>query len=509
MNYQKKLFRLLADLSASPVSQDSAVMHIADNTGIKPRVLRAQIKAVKQQAALASAADAPDIEAVTTGIHFDGTYYYRKEHDGIFGKLGREDVQLEFRQRGLSSKKVNGAEVAPTEQALHHVQTNARVVYAAPLCGRKAGCHIENGQAILATDSPRIVEAAPGNAASLVTFFANLLGQAAGDVHAEEQIRTFYAWLQRARRALTSPDQHLPGQMLALVGEADCGKTLAQSLITLMLGGRQADPSLWLTGASPFNGGIWGAEHWAASDSNIEDTLAARKMLRDRVKEATANESLGCHRKHREEITLRPIARLTLSANDDADSTFVLPFLDDSIKDKVIYLKCYKPPVPFPTETDVGAKAFFKSLTDAIPVFLHLVENFEVPVAMRKGRFGVKEFHHPALVELLVGANADSDLADILVKYFEPVAGTTTPVEIVGTAVQIYGLIVNSAGGENTLHRVCASPTKLGQALGRLSHADGWRQRITSEELRIGANRVRQTKWTILHDTGTAPTAAG
>lgn len=500
MSYRKKLFTFLDQLNGSPLAQDAAVTRVASCLGTKPRLIKAEVKATKHAAAQDH--DGPDIETATDDLFFDGTSYWRREVDHNYGKLGREDVMLELRRRGFSPKKTPGSEISRVEEAVHHVQTNARVVYAAPLCGRSAGRHIENGAAILATDSPRIIEAIAGNAEPLETFFGNLLGRSSHDLSAVVQYQTFLAWLQRARRALRAVEQHLPGHMLALVGAADCGKTLAQTLTTKMLGGRQADPSLWLTGKSPFNDGIWGAEHWAASDSNIEDNLAARKMLRDRIKEATANESLGCHRKHRGEITLRPIARLTLSANDDTDSTFVLPVLDDSIKDKLIYLKCFKSAVPFPTDTDTGAKAFFKSLTDAIPAFLHLVETFDVPAELRKGRFGVREFHHPDIVNLLVGANADSDLSDILTDWLDHGGPNGEGQDYVGTAALLDGLLNGSVYGE-TYRRVCSTATKLGQALGRLSRADGWRSRVIGLPIRVGGNHQKQMQWTIRRPAGT------
>ncbi len=269
-----------------------------------------------------------------------------------------------------------------------------------------------------------------------------------------------------------------------------------------MLGGRQADPSLWLTGEK-FNDGIWGAEHWAASDSNIEDTVKARKMLRDRVKEATANESLSCHRKHRGEITLRPIARITLSANDDADSSFVLPTLDDSIRDKVIYFKCHRPAVPFPSNTEEERAAFWKELSDAIPGFLDLVERFNPPAEMRKGRFGVREFHHPQLVDLLVGANPDSDLGDFITWWLDERGA-----DFAGTSGELYTSLLNS-GNEEVFRRMCSRPELLGKALGRLKHADGWRGRVTAQTIRTGPNRKPTNRWTIRREPPAAPDPAG
>jgi hypothetical protein len=492
---RKKLFNLVADVSGSPIDEAELITHLAGVLNLTASVIKRQGKAARAAKLAAEAAEQPDVEEATRDLVFDGASYWRRERDGNYGKLGREDMLLELRKLGFTGRKVCGSDVSAAEEALHYIQTNNRAVYAAPFCGRPAGRHVENGLSILATDSPRIVAAERGIAGPLMDFFADLFGRAAGaggDAEWQVQLLTFFAWLRRARAALRHADQHLPGQLLALVGPPDCGKSLAQSLITRMLGGRDADPSLWLTGKSDFNDGIWGAEHWAASDSNIEDTLAARKMLRDRIKEATANPSLSCHRKNRGEITLRPIARLTLSANDDADSSFVLPTLDPSTRDKVIYFKCHRPPVPFPTETEEGSREFFQGLTDSLPGFLHVVESFNVPEDRRKGRFGVVEFHHPDLVNLLVGANPDSDLADIISWWLDQRGEDFT-----GTAAELYGHLLNSSEGE-AFRRGCQTLTKMGQVLGRLSRADGWTGRITDDpNHRVGPNRRKQRIWTI------------
>lgn len=495
MKYRTKCFNFLADLvAASPMAADNVLEHVAGVMGCKLATLKAEIKTIQKKRA-AKDADGPDPEEVCHDLFFDGSHYWRREQSGNFCCIGREDMGIELRRKGLSSKKSPGADLSPVEHALYHIQTHARVDYTAPFCGRMPGRYVENGLSILATTAPTHLAAKAGNAGPARDFFAGLFGREAGDPHWAEQMRRFMAWLQRARSALRNPHQHLPGQLLAFVGPADCGKTLAQSLITEMLGGRGADPSSWLTGASQFNDTIWGAEHWAASDSNIADTAAARKTLRDRVKEATANESLSCHRKYLGEITLRPIARLTFSANDDADSTFVLPPLDESIRDKVIYLKCHPPGTPFPTDTEEARDGFRKGLSAALPAFLYEVENYEMPADMRKGRFGVGEWHHPAIVELLAGTNRDADLAGYLTEWL---AGRKS--DFTGPAVKLYEALdaFHGAGGMSYgFSRLCRDATLLGQALARLSRVEGWKGRITGETVRLGPNKQKQTHWTV------------
>lgn len=384
------------------------------------------------------------------------------------------------------------SELSQVDAALHAIQKENRVTYAAPFCGRPAGHHLENGIAVLATSSPQIISPGFGDLTPLEDFFRDLLGRGQ-DPLADTQFEVFVGWLQRWRRALQNPSQHLPGQALFLIGPKDCGKTFAQTLLTHLSGGRSADPSLWLFGRSDFNGELWGAEHLEMSDANVEDSYSARRALRDSVKRVAANPNHNCHRKHRDVVTLRAIWRLTVSANPDVDSSTIIPPLDDSSRDKVLYLKCYLPAKPFPTSTEAGAEAFLRSLKEAAPAFLTAVEGFELPEALRGSRFGVKEFQHPDIAEELAGVHPDADAADLIDAWL---AGHSEE-ETSGTAAELFGRIEAGHHPSVVWTRAVRSATALGQLLRRLSHVPVWSERIGEETIRVGENRVQRTVWTL------------
>jgi hypothetical protein len=419
-------------------------------------------------------------------IYFDGLSYWRLERDGRFGRLGRTDVQLHLKMQGHSSRTPKGVEISAMDRALFEIQRANRFTYAAPFCGRPVGLYHENGNAVLATDSPTVIAPGEGDLGPLEDFFRNLLGQGQ-DEHADTQFNVFVGWLQRLRRALANPGQHLPGQALFLIGPASCGKTLAQTLITRLAGGRAADPSGWIFKNADFNDGLWGAEVLNLSDANVEDVSGARRKLRDRLKQLVANDIAPCHRKHRGEISLRPIWRVVVSANPDADSATVIPALDESVADKVIYLKCYLPPVPFPTDTEEGAANFFNGLIAAAPPFLSATEGFDVPAELRGVRFGVREFHHPAIVDMLAGVHPDAELADLIEEWLP----TCNGISFSGSAVSLFEEL--DTFHVSTFVKTCRSPLVLSQALRRLSHVKAWSERVTSA--RVGLNKT--TVWTI------------
>ena len=391
---------------------------------------------------------------------------------------------------GLADK---GTPVSEVETELYNIQRNHRINYAGPLCGRNAGLHEENGHLLLVTCAPAFINPADGNAPLLIDFFHNLFGRSAGDPLFSKQFLIFCLWIKHARNALKNPAVHLPGQLLAMIGPADCGKSLGQDLITMMLGGRSADPSLWLQGRSPFNGEMWGAEHLVLSDTNLEDTPKAKKELRDRLKELVANSQYSCHRKFRDELTLRPIWRISMSVNDDPDSIPVLPTLDASMRDKIIYLRVYSPPVPFSTETPEARDAFFKKLVAAIPAFVGMIDRLECPPELVSGRFGVRDFHHPEIVKLLDSQNPDTEVSEILEKW---IAGwPASENEKILSAGELYSILDSFY---KMLSKVSTCPKHLGHQLKRLSSRPEWAGRLFYISRRIGVNHSEQYAWQIL-----------
>jgi len=283
--------------------------------------------------------------------------------------------------------------------------------------------------------------------------------------------------------------------MLGLVGPKDVGKTLGQDIISRCLGGRSADPSLWLQGRSTFNGEMWCAEHLILSDANLEDDPRHRQLFRDKLKEIVANSTYPLHRKGKDVIIARPVWRITLSANDDPDSGFILPALDDNNGDKIIYLKVYPPPVPFPTGSEFEYPAFYRKLVDAVPAFVKFIDGAECPEELRKGRFGIREFHHPDILDLINAHNPNTEFAEHLETWIDGWIPVTTAEKSLA-AGELYMDLAGHRWG--IFKNICKSPKHLGHLMRKLSTSPGWQGRIIKETRRIGVNRSEHTAWRIL-----------
>lgn len=498
---EERVAKLAASFAGDALAAAQIEKIAHESLGVEKTVFRAAVRACieDQRRAAAEHAAAKAIEALgpdgDAPLFFDGTSYWRREADGAFGKLSREDARLHLNKLGLSK---NG-DPSPCDAALHDLQKNNRVGYAGPLCGRPPGLHLENGLRVLATRGPAWIAGTQGTCPTVFSLVLNLLGRAANDAHAETQVALFIAWLRLAREAVRHHDQHRPGQVLALVGPPDCGKSLLQSaVITPALGGRAADPGLFFIGQTNFNADLWGAEHLALGDKALDVDGSQRATLRNELKRVVAEAVYPLHPKNRDAQTFRPVWRVSISANSDPESASNLPALDAAFADKIIYLKCYAPPAPFYDAEAPGAREVFaKTLRDELPAFLNFVDALEIPAPLRKARFGVTEWHHPDILALLDEGDPLRPIAEAIDRWTStwPVGEDVRELP----TVDLFAALDESADGNLARHRISTGPKHLGHQLARLSLNDAWRERLTRSEWRVGGRSVNklQRGWRI------------
>ena len=427
-----------------------------------------------------------DHERELPPIYFDGTKYFRPLNKS-YVSICREDAFLELRAKGFSSRLTEGAELSPLEIAIHKIQTENRVHFAGPLCGRPTGIHKEGTISVLSTRGPCIIEGSPGDHTPITAFLCGLFGKG-HDPLFNDQLFTLLGWLRHFRTALKNHEQHMPGQALALVGARDCGKSLLQSLITMMSGRRQVDASLWLLGDSSFNKELWSAEHLIMGDDAMGDDGRERHGVRDRLKKLTVANIFPLHAKGRDAESFRPLWRVSISANDDDQSITVLPPLDESFSDKIIYLRCYPPQHPFHDGTEDARREFWQRLVSAIPAFIHELESVAIPDRyLGSSRFYVREFHHPGVIELISGADPVAPLGELIHDWMSD-EGLR---EVENTASGILDQLTMWAT-ESRIRQYTKSARHFGHQISRLKSLPGWDARIFKVTVRIGGRERNQ-----------------
>lgn len=310
---------------------------------------------------------------------------------------------------------------------LMKIQEVHGVDYAGPLAGYKRGLYEMLGSRVLVTTEPRLITPKPGSWDIFGKVLKNLfveneaerrarIREYGGDSDAPciDQRVYFHGWVHVGVKALFN-NKRYPGQALILAGERDCGKSLLQSIITEIFGGRAGKPYQSLTDSTNFNGDLFGAEHLVIGDEASKIDMRSRKALAAKLKGVVAEPVQRMEAKHRDALTLTPFWRLSFSLNTEPECLLVLPPVDEDIADKMMLCWCYKRPMPWQFNGPEDREAFWAALVAELPAYLHWVLNeFEIPVALRSRRFGIHHHHHPKILSVIDALSTDARLLELI-----------------------------------------------------------------------------------------------
>jgi hypothetical protein len=160
-----------------------------------------------------------------------------------------------------------------------------------------------------------------------------------------------------------------------------------------------------MTEQTNFNKDLTGAEHWQIEDPASTTDMRARRKFGNMLKDATVVRDISIHQKGKDALSLPIFRRVTLSVNDEPENLSVVPPLDGSILDKIFLFRCS------PANVGEDRKAIWAKVMAEIPVIRGwLLALPAVPKDQRDNRFGVRAWHHPALMEELSNLSAETRL---------------------------------------------------------------------------------------------------
>jgi hypothetical protein len=345
--------------------------------------------------------------------HLDAYYdpgrkcYWITNDRGEMIEVNENSLAMHLKNAGFADEAQDGL-LSPVEHRLVYIQKSRDVLYAGPLAGHRTGLQEMCGQRVLVTRAAKLIKPQPGECPTIDALLNGLLQDPEYD-----QTIFVRGWLKVAYEALVE-GQLRHGQMLALAGPKDCGKSLLQNVITEVLGGRAAKPYRYMCGATDFNGDLFGAEHLMIEDEVSFTDIRARRHFGARIKDFTVNTVQSCHAKNRQAVSLKPFWRVSISVNDEPENLLILPPLDDSLEDKIILLKAYKNPLPMETATLEGRQRLMATLLAEVPAFLHQLVNFTIPKEFKSERFGITHFHHPELLTALSDMSPEMRLLTLI-----------------------------------------------------------------------------------------------
>jgi hypothetical protein len=184
-----------------------------------------------------------------------------------------------------------------------------------------------------------------------------------------------------------------------------------------------------MSGGTPFNAELFGAEHLMIEDDVASKDHRKRVQFGTQIKQFTVNDKQSCHAKNRQAITLEPFWRLSITLNDDPESMLILPPFEDALADKIILLKAAKKPMPMPTGSDAERAAFRKQINSELPAFLSFLLQWQIPPDLRSERFGIAHYHHPELLQAIEVLDPAVRLLELIDTCFWPQIDPEAPLK--------------------------------------------------------------------------------
>ena len=341
----------------------------------------------------------------------------------------QDDAQMFFRGKVSFVAGVHDYGVSQYRQLLMFVRNHRRVEEVMPgLAGYPAGPHRVGGDLVLVKSGRTLPLAVKGEFPIIRALLDSRLSRngARGETLEIDQNVLFDLWCKVAYEAQRDCKPGMPrrGHALVLAGANNSGKSFIQEhLITPLLGGRQADPKMFLQGNDSYNSDVLGAEHLALGELAMPSSkMDARNELKERLKALVANTSHRMRCMRTEPLTVAPNWAFSQSINSNQDSLKNFPMLEKAFADKILMLKVESGPMPMPTTTEDERRAFRDAITKELPAYIYyLTEELVIPAALKvysdgadATRFGFREFQHPSLVAQLFDDTPQAQLRDMI-----------------------------------------------------------------------------------------------
>jgi hypothetical protein len=360
------------------------------------------------------------IEDLTKSIdcYSHGSKYYIRKDDRYL-ELNESSLKRQLCvKHDVKKTALPEMNYSPMDAALAHIESENVVEIAAECAGLSLGLHNVDGNKILVTREKKPPFPQEGDCEMIKSYYEKLLG--------EDQIHYLYGWLQHYVNCLNT-SKRMPGQVLAIVGPVNVGKTFFIETLKWITGQSNTDPTKYLTNSTDFNDS-WISNSLLTLDDVAVGAKARRGDITTRMKNTLYAGKVSIHRKGLAEISIPLIHRIVIACNEDSESYRIIPTIDSGFHDKLICLKAYEGAVPMPdAEVDERATAFQVQ----VPAFLNfLLHEYELPEEYKgQPRTLVKGYVHPDFEEMTIECSWAYRFGRLLVKVIHE-DGTYTPEKI-------------------------------------------------------------------------------
>ena len=348
-------------------------------------------------------------------FYYDGNKYWTDySSPGLWRALSQENVSLHLKNARCSPKIPKGSFVSEVERVIIHVQNHRYVTAAVPMLFKSETLVSYNGNDYLNISTKKAMSPAdngdPKNFPWIHDFIMNGFDGESGGIPARE---FFLGWLQRFWVTSYQGDPQ-PGQSLILAGEKNTGKTFfSKCVIGPALGGSITAEDLLLQ-RTKFNRQAAHNAHWRCDDAIAEGDSRTKQTLANSLKSMAANPTVLYQPKFVDTTELPFMGRVFVTCNTDPESLKILPYLDGTLKDKLMLFRMRKEFRPHFFNTNRENEQ--RVLTE-LPFFLRWLMDYVLPVGVEDcyhPRFGVVSFHHKTLVDEANREQPESLLSELI-----------------------------------------------------------------------------------------------
>lgn len=419
--------------------------------------------------------EADRLGAATRDTYFDGEHYWSSDDGTKWEKIKRIDLQMELRVRGLNGEKGRHDTASEVDRAMSHINRNCRI--------DSAGNYVYFPQGLQTIGRLRVLNCsrvAPVTAAAhsgdwgagfpiLAAWFDALFAEPI-------QLDYFMAWLRRfyGSAARRKPEK---GLSLIIAGPVGRGKTFLSDCVLSTLMGGHYDGSEHLVDGGSFSNGCYDYGLWTVGDARPAQDWKSRTQYTARLKKLVANRTFLANEKYEKAYMTHWLGRILITCNDDPVSIQMLPDLDQSISDKVSFLRIAEKSAPVFAEAEAV-------LEDELPQFAGwLVASRDVPEIVQDTRFGQVPYQDEFMRETVNGASQITLFEELIHNNIEDIADGKP--EWTGPASQLFRQLAGADTAGTRDHSAVSVGRLMSQLLAQGRPYLGYKRHPRMREYRI------------------------
>ncbi len=407
------------------------------------------------------------IAAATGNSYYDGKHYWQTTQEGEWVYKVKEDLVLDLKVRcGLSSSSFRG-EPSETDRALYFIQSTNRVAKALPYVHQPSGIIRKNQKRCLNISAAQVIKPASeaGAWGERFPFIGEWLSPEFFADPGQEQWEHFMSELRHLYATAHAVAME-KGHALFFAGPTNKGKTLLQTVLIGGLLGGSCDVADYMLKQSNFNGSYFNNAVWTIDDSTPGKDPKTRVQFTAMVKKFVANSLFEFTQKFRDSADIDWRGRLLVSLNEDPESLQMLPDAQLSILDKISLFKIGARDFKFPAKADAVIR-------EELPFFARWLLDWEPPAHTGgDARYGVKEYHHPELLDTARRIGHTSEFQEILAmfrrSYFASLEAGK-PRLWKGTATELIGAMMDDESVKVIMTQARVSTNRVSSELAKIS----------------------------------------